>query len=66
MDIVEKLQRENSELRQELEKSQTTLHYTLKDIGSLHHRGSFHNCPEPGCVYARILLGKVMTDEHKA
>lgn len=54
----EVLRKENTELRQALEKSQTTIHYLLRDSGRIEHRGVFHNCPAPECVAVRVLLGK--------
>lgn len=59
---VDKLQRENRELRQALEQLAESAHYRAKDTGSFSHRGLFQNCPDEDCVYVRILIGKVSNE----
>jgi len=61
---LEKLQTDNRELREALEKLATSAHYAAKDKGSFSHRGAFHNCPDENCVYVRVLIGK--TDEYRS
>ncbi len=55
---LETLQTQNRELRLELTRAQTEIHYLHNDRGSLYHRGPFANCPSPDCVRVRVLLGR--------